>query len=264
VTKRNIGEFNVEPVFIPSCLSLSASDALRGLLSSTIELLSSKTHLLNTRRQYARSEWMDFVLLQLFNASLAELRFFKASLHVHPIEFYKVLIRLTGALNPECGLPHYEHHDLRKTFYELDAIVKKQVEQAMPSKMSFVNWMRETEFLYTASHIDTRVFQKNSFYLAVTMETPVMEWLSVFIHQIKVGARSVIESIVSSALTGVRLIHIQRPPHTLPIKAGYEYFYIEPKGAYWEQVKAERSLSLFVSQNFLQAQIELLTVEESE
>ncbi|HEV2613381.1 MAG TPA: type VI secretion system baseplate subunit TssK [Gammaproteobacteria bacterium] len=264
VVKKNIGEYALEKSFIPSCLFLSASDVLMDLLSTHSELISSKASLLQSRRKQSRTEWQDFVLLQLFNTALSEINILKSCSQLHPLEFYKVLIRLIGALNPENPLPSYDHNNLTKIFYELDSLLKQGVDHAIPSRMSCLTWVRETEFLYTAEHLDSHVFKKNSFYVAVTMNVPVMEWLSLFTAQIKIGARSVIESIVASALTGVKLIHIQRPPDRLPIKAGYEYFYIEPNGHFWEQIKTEQTLSIFVSHIFSAAQIELLTVEEGE
>jgi type VI secretion system protein ImpJ len=264
ITKKNIGEFKSSSGFIPACFAIETSEALMIFLNSQIELLSSKAHLLQSRRQQCQSEWMDYLLLQLFNGYLQELRFLKACPQFQPVELYRVLMRLLGALNPEVPLPFYDHNNLTQVFAELDKLLKLFIEQAIPSRTSVLRWVRETEFLYTSEHIDSRVFQKNSFYLAVTMDAPVLEWLSHFTHQIKVGARSVIESIVSSALSGVTLLHVQRPPNKLVIKSGYEYFYLEPKGPFWEQIKAEQTLSLFVSHDFSRAQIELISVEEDE
>ena len=46
VVKKNIGEYSLEKSFIPSCLVLSASDAVMDFLSKHSELLSSKVNLL--------------------------------------------------------------------------------------------------------------------------------------------------------------------------------------------------------------------------
>ena len=264
VIKKNLGEFVLEPVFIPACLSIETSQTLMMFLNAKIELISSKINLLQSRRQQCQLQWQEYLLLQLFNSFLPELYFFKSYPQFHPAELYRVCIRLAGALIPEIALPMYDHSNLSAVFSELDKLLKQLIEQAIPSRMAVLQWVRETEFLYTSEHIDSRLFQKNSFYLAVTVDAPVMEWLSHFTHQIKVGARSAIEAIVSSALTGLVLHHIQRLPNKLSVKSGYEYFYLEPKGEFWEQIKSEQSLSLFVSQGFSKAQIELLVVEEDE
>lgn len=267
VVKQNNSEFELNIKFIPACLSLETSDALMRYLGAHIELLSSKSHLLRSRRRQVRWEWMDFLLVQLFNEFLPELIFLKHSPHYPPSEFYRVLVRLIGSLTTfshEVAIPLYDHADLTRVFAELDSCLKLLIELAIPTRTSLVKWERESEFLYTSEHIDSRVFQKSGFYVAVTMDAPVMEWLAQFTHQIKIGARSVIESIVASALTGVTLIHVQRPPHQLSVKPGYEYFYLEPKGPYWEQIKIEQTLSLFVSHDFTKAQIELLTVDEGD
>jgi len=264
VSKKNLGECVLEPAFIPACLAIETSQALMSFLNAKIELITSKINLLQSRRQQCQLQWQEYVLLQLFNNFLPELYFFKAYPQFHPVELYRVCIRLAGALIPEISLPMYDHNNLSGVFNNLDKLLKQLIEHAIPSRMAVLQWVRETEFLYTSEHIDSRLFQKNSFYLAVTFDRPVLEWLSRFTHQIKVGARSAIDAIVSSALTGLVLHHIQRPPNKLSVKSGYEYFYLEPKGDFWEQIKAEQSLSLFVSHDFSNAQIELLVVEEDE
>ena len=78
------------------------------------------------------------------------------------------------------------------------------------------------------------------------------------------GARESLESIVASALPGVTLTHSQRPPNKLPVKAGYEYFYLEPRGEFWEGIQAERALGVFLAQEFTSATLEFISVGKSE
>lgn len=256
VRRKNVGEFVSDINFIPACLSLETSEVLVRLMTQQCEWLVSKITLLPPGSQY----------LSLLNMFLAELRLLNAVPALHPFELYRWLMRLCGAFIftlPTVVLPHYDAMTLSDVFSRLDQCVKQLVTLAIPAQTISVEWVRETDFLYTAHSIEARLF-KQGFYLAITHALPVMEWLTRFSSQVKVGPRSMIESIVASALTGVTLIHVQHPPDNLPIKSGHEYFYIEPKGFFWEQVKIEQSLSLFVSHDFLDARIELIIVNEDD
>ncbi len=248
--RKNVGEFFSDPSFIPACLCLDASDTLVRFIQHQTEWLSSKISVLPPRYEY----------LPLLNMFLMELRILKSCLSLHPFELYRWLVRLCGVFS-QAELPAYDVAQLGTVFLKLGETTQKLINGAIPAQFTSLEWIRETEFLYTARHISNHHF-KQSFYLAVTHDLPVMEWLSRFTAQIKVGPPSRIESIIASALSGVSVIHVQRPPSNLHIKSGYEYFYIEPKGFFWEHIKAEQSLSLFVSRDFSMASIELLIINE--
>ncbi len=89
-----------------------------------------------------------------------------------------------------------------------------------------------------------------------------MQWVDHFLRQTKVSAYSVIDTLISSALPGVGLQHCSHPPRPLPIKIGYEYFYLQPQGDFWRQIKIEGHLAVFVAKEFSTAEFELITVEE--
>lgn len=271
IIKKNVNQYSFSENFIPSGVSLDSSYALTAYINFYSELLGAKARLLESRQPQPHTEWRDFLLLQQFTVFIAQLNFLKSCSSLHPLELYKLFIQIITTLSrfntqphSDFIIPEYQHHNLTAVFVILDTQLKLLITAIIPSRMSLLTWHRESEWLYTSDHIDSRLFQKNSFYLAVTLDAPIMEWLALFAHQVKVGSRGSIEAIVASALTGVSMVHVQRPPNKLPTKSGYEYFYIEPRGFFWDQIKAEKNLSLFVSETFSKARIELLTIEEDD
>ncbi|MDX2164845.1 MAG: type VI secretion system baseplate subunit TssK [Gammaproteobacteria bacterium] len=252
--RKNVGEFVIDADFIPACLHINTSMALLTLINHLIEWLSSKIGVLRSGNEF----------LSLLNMLLAELGLLKNCPSLHPFEFYRWLNRLCGlfiAVDPMVVLPSYNPLRLSELFFDLVQLAKRLLNIAIPSQTTILEWRRETEFLYTARSIESHLF-KHAFYFAVTHDLPVMEWLARFTAEIKVGSRSMIESIVASALSGVSVVHVQRPPDNLHIKPGHEYFYIEPNGYFWEQAKTEQNLSLFVSRDFSKAHIELIIVNK--
>ncbi len=273
LTHDGFGHYRLDETFIPTALSVNATHVLPDLLRRLIELLSAKNRVLLDRRrqfhgevtEFGQHDLTHFLLLQLFNSTLPLLQHYYQFATLHPHKLYEVLISFAGSLmafGQEQNLPIYNHDKLTETFSDLFQTLNTLLENAMPSRMASLRLIRESDTLYAVDSIDSSLFAKSSFFIAVLHESADLQWLAPFARQVKLGARSVIESIVISALPGVKLTHMQRPPSKLPIKAGYEYFYIEPQGDFWDQIKVERTLALFTPLDFMKAQIELVTVQE--
>jgi type VI secretion system protein ImpJ len=144
----------------------------------------------------------------------------------------------------------------------LDELLRALIDTVMPTMTSGLVLKRETELLYAVDSIDIMLLENASFFLAVTMDSNDASWFREFPRKVKMGARSDIEMIIASAMPGVTLTHTQRPPNRLPIKSGYEYFRVEPKGEFWDKVVEDRSLALFLTREFAKSSFELITVEE--
>lgn len=276
VMQCGVDQFRCVENFVPPVINIESAVYLQELLRAQIELLLAKSRLLHDRRrqfhaaitEFNHSDLADFLLLQLFNSTLPGLQYLLQHPIHHPLSLYQILIGFLGNLATFSAAYEksvsigYRHEDLRQTFSALDALLKTLLESAIPSRMTVLKLKRETDNLYAIDSIDSSMFAKHSFFLAVMFEATSVQWLTQFANEVKVGAHSMIESLVASALPGVRLVHTQRPPNKLPVKAGYEYFYLEPHGIFWEQIKQERSLALFTSTVFEDASIELVTVQE--
>ncbi len=270
------GGYTLSPSFIATVCRVGASDALRGSVQRLSELFSAKANVLKDRiRQsgsriadYGPSELSSFLLLQALNPAAAQLKHLAENTDAHPEQLYRALIDIVSVL--QCyksdtkltDIPAYKHGDLSNVFRRLDELLRSLIDSVMPSLTTGIKLRRETEMLYSVDAIDIMLLEKASFYLAVTLDNDDTSWFHDFPRKVKVGARSDIETIIASAMPGVRLTHSQRPPNRLPIKSGYEYFRIEPKGEFWDRVVEERSMALFLTVVFMNASVELITVEE--
>jgi len=120
----------------------------------------------------------------------------------------------------------------------------------------------ESDALYMVDSIDSSLLNQADFFIAVYFPADNTIWIDQFARQAKIGSHQIIESIITSALSGVKITHTQRPPNKLSVKPGFEYFYLEQIGDFWEQIKQDKSLAIFVPNNFIKATIELITVEK--
>lgn len=270
------GGYRLSNRFIPTVCRIGASDVLRGSIQRLSELFSAKVKVLRERMSqygsriadYGPNELSSFLLLQALNPAAAQLRHCAGNSDAHPEYLYRILIDIASVL--QCykadfesnEIPPYEHNDPSKVFLSLDELLRALIDTVMPSMTSGLSLKRETEMLYSVDSIDIMLFEKTSFYLGVTMDSDDVYWFREFPRKAKMGALSDIQMIIASAMPGVTLTHTQRPPNRLPIKSGYEYFRLEPKGEFWDSVVEDRSLALFLTREFAESRFELVTVEE--
>jgi type VI secretion system protein ImpJ len=275
--KRNInGQNQLIKQFIPPTIHISANLALTVFLQFTLDLLSAKIKLLTDRNannqldalQLNQTELAHFLLLQTLNQFLPILRNLQQKHLTHPWELYQETIRLLGGLSifshpdRDFKLPHYDHNNLTEVFSTLKQQLQYMIGQTLPSSMLKLDLIQQSDSLYLIDYIDQSLFLKHDFYLAVKMDSNDFTWINRFLQQVKIACQTDIQAVIGSAVPTITLKHIQRPPNHLPIKSGYEYFYLEKQNEYWHRITEARNLALFVSYEFTDAQFEILVIEE--
>ena len=209
------------------------------------------------------------MLLEALQTELPVLKHYQSEGTTHPQVIYLTLIRMIGRLQTFQDLQQqqqqeldYQHNDLSCTFSTIEHQLNHLMNIVLPTRVINIKLVRESSTLYVAENIDSLFLNEQTFFIAVYLSAHDTSWIDRFAQHVKVGASEQLETIVASALPGVQLSHIQRPPSKLPVKSGYEYFRLDPYGKYWERVKNDRSLALFISQEFEQAKIDVITVKE--
>jgi type VI secretion system protein ImpJ len=272
-----VGERNyeVDDKFIPTVLHLAASTVLQNSLRRIIELAETKIKILLERRrsfsgdisEFGQSDLAHLLSLEALNTELPALKHFLRQTLVHPENVYLALISLIGRLRTfndsnEFESVSYQHENLTATFSVLEKELATLMSVVLPTRVEALKLNRENNALYAIDNIDSVMLTEQTFFLAVYLQADDTSWIDRFTQYVKVGSRQQIEIIVASALPGVHISHTQRPPSKLAIKTGYEYFRVDPRGSYWENVQQERSLAVFVAQEFTAAKIELVCVRE--
>ncbi|CAN5327784.1 type VI secretion system baseplate subunit TssK [soil metagenome] len=268
-------QYHLVKEFIPALTCLKASEAMIDYLRRIIELIRAKVNTIQVRRQqfqgeatqFGHSDLTHFLLLLILNSTLPCLQYLSKNQTLPPQQLYLELAKLAGSLcsfsyEPNTSIPSYQHEDLSNTFSRLEIILRSLLDAVLPTQMTPLRLMREQDTLYSVDNIDSLLFDKVAFFLAVNYMTNTSDWINQFVRQVKLGSRTSIHLLVNSALTGVKITHTHRPPNKLPVKAGYEYFYIEPTGDCWQQIRSERTMAIFLPYLFIDAQIELVTVQE--
>jgi type VI secretion system protein ImpJ len=205
-------------------------------------------------------------VLQTLSGAIPVLRHYRENPQLHPEQLYQLLARVIGQLCPFSfdvdvhSIPKYRHTDLTKTFDGVEKQLRGLIDVAMPEKMASLQLVKEADLLWSVDNIDSTYLANNDFYIAVLSPMDDPMWVKHFEKIAKVGARADIEMIVASAMPGVRLTHMQRPPSNLPIKSGYEYFRIEPKGDFWKRIHSEQTMGIYLPKAFRKVKMEIVLV----
>lgn len=273
--------FQINPDYIPAIMQTKASCALLILLTDVIELLTSKImHIEDLRRQIlltsdmlTHSDLLYFLVLQIIHPAVLMLQHHRQWPRSSPMEVYQVLTTLLARLSTvnnsqaHYAAPRYNPDKLTEIFSYLIINIRDILIRVIPEKNRPLKLNRESEVLYSILAIDNGYFSNTthtSFYLAVNV-TEIdanINWVTQFASQVKIACRASIEAIVAAALPGVRILHTQRPPNKLTTKSGYQYFYLEPQGECWLQIKSDRTLACYIPEPFTTATVEIITVLE--
>ena len=270
------GTYTLVEDYIPPLVRIGASEYLQALVLRMVELFSAKVRVLNERRKqvsaaaadFGHSDVSDFLVLQALSGAIPLLQHIRGNPELHPERLYELLARIIGSLCPFSfeidvhSVERYRHNELTRVFSGLEKQLRALIDTAMPTRLKALTLNREADSLYSIDNIDSAMLADHTFFLSVYSEMDDPMWVAHFERKVKAGARADIEMIVASALPGARLTHTPRPPSKLPIKSGYEYFRIEPRGDFWERIVSERTLGIFLPHEFMRVKMEIVTLQE--
>jgi type VI secretion system protein ImpJ len=261
--KNENNQFILDKTFIPASMLVQSSPYLVDLIAKIISEIHAKWQAL-VNRYSDNVDLVKLIILQILSSSIAHLSELKLKPCTHPRQIFSELRLLAANLMPFTNddpkdIPQYRHEYLSLCFSEIEHIVRKALSAALPTSTAKISLIRKNDTLYCAENIDNTLLQQSDFFIAVYNPVLDTKWIDHFAQQIKVGCCSSIDRLIASAIVGVRVSHIQHPPAKLTIKPGYEYFYLEPFGVFWNAIKEERSLAVFLPTLFKDATVELVT-----
>jgi type VI secretion system protein ImpJ len=261
--------------YIPPLCRIAASPVLIQRLNRIIETLNAKRKQIEASREgcdggaagFARTDPNNHALLQSLNSMIPQLKHLLRHSGLHPEQLYCLLCLVASSFctyhNKATidNMPPYDHEDLTQVFHKLDTILSTLLELNTTAKSTSIVLQKETANLLSSTNIAPSLFHSETFFIEALFEADDPNWITDFARQVKVTARSVIETSVASALPGVRLVHTQRPPTKLATRSGCEYFRLEARGDFWEQIIKESSLAIYLPHSFSASDIKLVTVE---
>jgi type VI secretion system protein ImpJ len=270
--RTQAGAIALKETYIPSCLWISASPYLLRLLRGLIELLTAQIGSYgNAQRGILEAIGMDlgkYHLIASLVASLPALQHMSLVEKVHPEHLYLILARLVGALSMLAGpmetleLPPYHHDNLSATFEDLDHRIRAIVDRFQPTHYLTIPLEASGDNVWVGRVPESRLFASSQFFLVAAgdlSEDQIRQQVPQFI---RIGSPTKLKEIVAAAMPGVRLYHTPRPPATLPVRVGQQYFRLDDRGVFWEEIKKSQIVALHVPQSLQSLRLQLLATKE--
>lgn len=188
-----------------------------------------------------------------------------------PIELYKALTSLFFNLdlsNKGCGLSDknynisvkkYNHLLINNIFNELSDLVIQKINDISFNFQNNIIINKISKNNYKAFFGGLNLDSKNII-LAINNLDNNNE--SLIYNNIKVSAPSLIEQLIISSTSGVKLDVLTNISQDIVVKSNYKYFQIVQNGVHWEQIKQEKDMMIFVTDILSDINIELLVTDK--
>lgn len=275
ILRSQDGGFKLSDAFIPTCLSLGASENLLAITRSLLELAIAKTSSLGSakdfkgRVEYSAKDISTFWALQTLNTHIPLLNHYFSGAKNHPEGLYLSLLALAGQLStftPELNiaprsLPAYDHANLTSCFSNLQTKIRTMLDGIVPTANYItIPLDKESESLYAGRVPDPKLFKEAKFFLKVTSDEPERKMIDEIPTNLRVASPDTINAVLASFRTALPLKHTSVPPTVLPMQEGTLYFQLVSSGPFWDAICQSGSLSLFVPKELREIRIEVVAV----
>lgn len=276
VCKIHHDQYRINENYIPPILHIGVCAILRGYCQRLLLLLTQKM-------SYIKNHWLSIkisnnevsyqtinhvLISQAIARTLPMLIFYYNCSVIHPEKLYCTLASMIGELlvlskrQQVSDLPAYQHEQLFSVFQQLEFYIQNIMNEILISEDVPVVLHKKSPTRYETDSIDEMYFENYCFYLSIYFESTSISWVDQCIGQIKIGTQATINSIIALALPGLTMTHAQRLPQNFPIKTGHEYFYLEQHGEYWERIKLDKNIVIFLPDDFISAVVDLIVVKK--
>lgn len=274
VVRDGAGRYEMDPSFVPPCLSLNAAPVLSDMLCRLIDILDEKSTVFTQEQQQGSGAFQagmsgrhvaQFWFLHAVNSNLPTFRHMLQS-HAHPQELYREMSRLAGALctfgldvHPR-SLPPYDHAALGNCFAELDQHIRRHLEIVLPSKAIKIPLRAVESFLYYGEVTDERCIGPSRWILDVQSPAGEADLIMNIPKLTKVCSLRFVGELIKRALPGLTLSHLQVPPPQIAARVESQYFSIQRVGPCWEHIVQTRQVGVYVPAEIPTPQLTLVVL----
>ncbi|OQY29381.1 MAG: type VI secretion system-associated protein [Candidatus Cloacimonetes bacterium 4572_55] len=270
--------FALKKDFIPMCISIDASRSLMVKIRSILEQLVTKSDSLWNRRREQSSGQIEFTgseltilgILQTTNSFIPILNHFNELQNAHPEEVYKTFLSLAAQLTTFARgsqirprkLPIYDHDNLSECFNQLYEDIMILLSEVVPDNCVVIPLEKEGYF-YRGKVSDESLFYDARFYFVASSETieerRIMDEVPGIV---KVAAPNVIHKLTGAYVKAIHLTYVSRPPAGAPAKPGLFYFRWDQQGPFWEAIRNNRELAVFVPDKLKGLKVEIYAIKQ--
>lgn len=275
VRRDGADRFVLDEDFAPPCLRLDAAPALVGAVRRTAALAAARAAEIAGHRRSRTQGLVEFAVgdvasvmtLQAIGAALPGLRQAAEAGWNHPAEVHARLCALAGQLVALSGdgdpgdLPAYDHRRPAPAFAGLENRLAGLLRTVTASRYIAVPVRQHSERVH-AAQLPDQVTDGARLFLAVVSTLPAERVIRDLPARGKVASHGRLDTLVASAMPGVKLAYQAVPPAEIPVQPGGTYFLLEAAGAEWDQVLRTRTLAVFLPPELAQARVEFMAIRE--
>lgn len=272
--RSSSGQIEIDETYIPPLLYIGTSQVLMDKLRSMLELLLAKNTALSQGRkqvdggfaEFGGTKQTAFYLLQTINTYTPLLNHHHFIPNVHPYDLFALLIQFAGALCTFSAdvtirnLPKYEHSNLTAVFSTFDTVIRKILGADISAGCVTVPIEEVGPANYLCKVTDTLLFKAGKFYFGVSADISNKELVVGTLSRIKMCSSDKLELLIPSAMPGLPLIHVAKPPKELSTKPGFIYFKLEQQGDFWDGIRNSGTIAFYFPHQYKDVKMEMLVI----
>lgn len=267
--------------FIPPCIALSASTSLQKLGEEIRDQVTARAYQLEEHKsrrgvqtaEFGSRDMVYFLALRSINRYVPLLFHCTTAERTHPWHLYGILRQLVGELttfseqvsvlgempNGDMKIPDYNHRKLWECFSAAQDLITHLLDEITAGPEYVIRLV--SDGTYFVSELKPSIFEgRNRYYLAVRTDTDPKGVLQALEDLAKLSSGDFMHTLVTQALPGITLEHLQVPPQELPRRAHTVYFRIDHHDDQWASVEKNRAIALYWSSAPEDVEIELMVV----
>jgi len=251
----------LDELFIPPCLNVSATVVLSNLAGELVGLVGQRADALAGRLGqpgvHGVADVADFLLLQSLNRWQPLLAHWADAGNLHPETLYAALAQLAGELSTYYATrkrpnsyPAYRHNDLQRSFAPILADLRLYLGSDIASNAVEIPLKDRGYGFHVGPLVDRNLLPSSQFVLMVSAEMPGEQLRRAFPNQVKIGAVEQIKQLVNVALPGIAINALPVAPKQIPFAAGAAYFELDRRSPHWQQMQNSGGFAVHVAGEF--------------
>lgn len=270
------GALAYDSKFVPPCICIRASESLRQMLNTLIEIIEEKAVAVapgskstGFRAGMSSGDVAAFWFLHTLRSNLPALRHLSQNQRSHPEELFRVMSQLAGALctfgvdsHPR-SLPAYDHERLEDCFAQIDTHIRTHLDFVVPSQTISITLSKREPGFYEGSVDDQRALGRSRWVLGLHSAAGDADMMRKAPDLLKVCSGAFVSKLVERALPGLTLTHLPVPPSAISAKVDAQYFSVSRSGPCWEHIMMTKKVGIYVPNDFPAPEIELLVILET-
>ena len=272
--RASSGGFELDPNFIPPCITIRSAPLLVQLLRHLMDALQAKINALYGHHrepsknviEFRSGDIASFWLLHTASAGYASLSHYLNNPQLSPERLFEQLLGLAGGLmtfsksHTLNDLPAYQHRDTGSCFFKLNSIIRDLLNTVISTR-HFSIALSEVRPSYHQGQLDSgKIDERTAFYLAVSANMPATELVDTTPIRFKLGAPDDVDKLVLSAMPGVKLIHAPQVPAAIPVRPDTYYFALDNKSPLYARMLQSQAISIYTPSGISELHLELFAV----